>query len=74
MNRKIIKYFTFLLLFLIANGNLLAQEEGELSGNKVGTTSFQFLKVMPDARSTALGEVSSSILTTSEAVFHNPAA
>ncbi len=64
---------TCLLLLLIAglNISLFAQGQGI---DKVGTTSFQFLKVTPDARSTALGEAYSSVVNTSEAVFWNPAA
>jgi len=41
---------------------------------KVGTTSFQFLKVMNDAQSTALGESYSSVVNNSNAMFWNPAA
>lgn len=41
---------------------------------KVGTTSFQFLKVMPSARGCALGEAFSAIANRSDAVFFNPAA
>jgi len=55
----------FLLLMFLASGTGF--------GQKVGTTSFQFLKVMPDARSTAMGEASSTITYSSNAVFHNPA-
>ncbi|KAA3615268.1 MAG: hypothetical protein D8M58_22145 [Calditrichaeota bacterium] len=40
---------------------------------KVGTTSFQFLKVLTDARATAMGEAYSSVATGSDAVFWNPA-
>ena len=60
-----------LLLMLGINISLFAQGQGI---DKVGTTSFQFLKVMPDARSTALGEAYTSVVNTSEAVFWNPAA
>lgn len=64
---------TCLLLLLIVrlNTSLYAQGQGI---DKVGTTSFQFLKVTPDARSTALGEAYTSVVNTSEAVFWNPAA
>jgi hypothetical protein len=41
---------------------------------KVGTTSYQFLKVMTDARSTAMGEAFSAVASSSMAVFWNPAA
>lgn len=42
--------------------------------HKVGTTSFQFLKVMPDARSTAMGEAFTAVARNSEAIFWNPSA
>ncbi len=41
---------------------------------KVGTTSFQFLKVMTDARSTGMAEAQSAVTNSSDAVFWNPAA
>ena len=40
---------------------------------KVGTTAFQFLKVIPDARSTAMGETGVTFSNSSDAVFSNPA-
>lgn len=40
---------------------------------KVGTTSMQFLKVMPCARGTALGDAYSVLASGAEAVFWNPA-
>ncbi len=40
---------------------------------KVGSTSMQFLKVMPCARATALGEAYSVLASGAEAVFWNPA-
>lgn len=59
----------FLITILIAIG---------LSGNvfpfeKVGTTSFQFLKVWPGARATALSGAFTTLANNSEAVFWNPA-
>ena len=41
---------------------------------KVGTTSFQFLKVMMDARSTGMGEAHAAAVQSTSAVFWNPAA
>ncbi|MDZ7260775.1 MAG: PorV/PorQ family protein [candidate division KSB1 bacterium] len=41
-------------------------------GQKVGSTSMQFLKVMPCARATALGEAYSVWATGAEAIFWNP--
>jgi hypothetical protein len=47
----------------------------ELEGfEKVATTSFQFLKVMTDARSTSMGEAYCSVARGAESVFWNPAA
>lgn len=64
MNISIKKTFVLSILLLISN--LFALE-------KVGTTSFQFLKVTTDARSTAMGEAYSAIANTSDALFWNPA-
>ncbi len=43
-----------------------------LVAQKVGSTSMQFLKVLPSARATALGEAYSTLALGSEAVFWNP--
>ncbi len=40
---------------------------------KVGTTSMQFLKVMPCARATAMGDAYVALATGAEAVYWNPA-
>ena len=63
-NKKII-IITFIFVLLSVNG---------FAFEKVGTTSFQFLKVMTDARSTGMGEAYSAVTNTSAAVFWNPAA
>lgn len=39
---------------------------------KVATTSMQFLKVMPCARATAMGDAYSALATGAEAIFWNP--
>ncbi len=44
-----------------------------LHGQKVASTSFQFLKVVPSARGAALGEAYSVWATGAEAAFWNPA-
>lgn len=46
---------------------------GGHSLEKVGTTSFQFLKVQSSARFCAMGEASSSIVNDAQSVFFNPA-
>ena len=43
------------------------------SSQKVGSTSMQFLKVMPCARATAMGDAYSVLASGAEAVFWNPA-
>lgn len=45
---------------------------GAASGQKVGSTSMQFLHVMPCARATALGDAYSVWASGAEAVFWNP--
>src|SRR3989304_3416123 len=44
-----------------------------LYGQKVGTSSLQFLKVMPTARATAMGDAYATLATGADAVFWNPA-
>jgi len=65
------KKIIFLIVFVIISGNALGQTE-EI--HQVGTTSFQFLKVMPDAHSTSMGEAFTAVANNSEAIFSNPAA
>ena len=43
------------------------------TAQKVGTSSLQFLKVMPAARATAMGDAFVSLATGAEAAFWNPA-
>jgi hypothetical protein len=50
----------------------LAVAGSSATAQKVGTTSMQFLKVMPTARGTAMGEAYSTVATGAEAVFWNP--
>jgi hypothetical protein len=44
-----------------------------LLAQKVGTSSLQFLKVLPDARGTAMGDAIGSLASGVNAVFWNPA-
>jgi len=60
------KFLIIILLMLGLNLQLSAFE-------KVGTTSFQFLKVYPGARAAALSGAFCSIANNSEAAFWNPA-
>lgn len=60
------KIFLIILLLLGVNVRLSAFE-------KVGTTSFQFLKVYPGARASSMSGAFSTLGNNSEAVFWNPA-
>lgn len=64
MNNRI-KYFIPILALSLYSAVVFPQ--------KVGTTSMQFLKVMPSARGTALGDAYSVLATGSDAVLWNPA-
>lgn len=66
MKKNIIKYT--LLIFLFAGWS------SSLGFEKVGTTSFQFLKMLPGARAYGLAGSFSSVVNNSEAVFWNPGA
>jgi hypothetical protein len=46
---------------------------GRLCAQKVGTTSLQYLKVMPTARATAMGDAYVSLARGADATFWNPA-
>ena len=62
------KYLTLLIVMvLLFKTQIFAFE-------KVGTTSFQFLKVVADARSTAMAGAYTAVVDHSDAVFWNPAA
>ena len=64
---KFLKYvLLFTLLQFITNVNIFAFE-------KVGTTSFQFLKVIPTARAIGMGGAYSTISIGAESMFWNPA-
>ena len=52
---------------------LLVAMTGEMHAQKVGTSSFQFLKVMPTARANAMGDAYSTLASGADAVFWNPA-
>jgi hypothetical protein len=61
---------TRFLVAIIAAGMLCASAS---HAQKVGSTSMQFLKVMPSARGAALGEAYAVWATGAEAIFWNPA-
>ena len=63
--KKVILYLLPLFVLSLSSVPVLAQ--------KVGSTSMQFLKVMPCARATAMGEAYSVLATGAEAIFWNPA-
>jgi len=55
----------FLLMFIVSSPLP--------AGEKVGTTSFQFLKLAPDARSAGMGNAFTSVANSANAGFWNPA-
>ncbi|MBU2491682.1 MAG: PorV/PorQ family protein [Bacteroidetes bacterium] len=64
---RVIKYLIVIVFyFYFGLAALMAQ-------NKVGTTSFQFLKINPGARTTAMGLSTISLNNGAEALFSNPA-
>jgi hypothetical protein len=65
---KIIRNKILLALLIIS-----LSSAASFAFEKVGTTSFQFLKVWPGARATGMAGAFSSIVNNSEAVFWNPA-
>ncbi|MBN1349955.1 PorV/PorQ family protein [candidate division KSB1 bacterium] len=65
-----LKIKTRLLVLIFAAGFL---STSAAYAQKVGSTSMQFLKVMPSARATALGEAYTVWATGAEAIFWNPA-
>ncbi|MGE5499473.1 MAG: PorV/PorQ family protein [Syntrophothermus sp.] len=60
------KKWTLLILVLLFSQQIFSFE-------KTGSTSFQFLKVYPGARASAMAGAFSSVGDNSEAVFYNPA-
>jgi len=69
--KSINNHISWVIIFLLGyNCNTVSLKAFE----KIGVTSFQFLKVMPDARATALGEAYSSVASGAEGLYWNPAA
>jgi len=66
MKIKTRKFLILILIFMGLSSQIFPFE-------KVGTTSFQFLKVWPGARGSALSGAYSTLANNSEAVFWNPA-
>ena len=66
LNPQLIIFF-----LIVITAGVWAQDSGI---DKVGTTSFQFLKVIPEARATGMGEAYTAITNGADAVFWNPAA
>lgn len=62
-----------LSLRLVAAAALAVLAVGPTQAQKVGTTSFQFLKVMPSARATGMGDAYATLASGAEALFWNPA-
>ncbi len=70
MSRKSTRLRATILLLPVV---VLALSADVASAQKVGSTSMQFLKVLPSARAAALGDAYSVWASGAEAVFWNPA-
>lgn len=66
MKLKCFELTIVVLILLMAINHAFSQQ--------VGVTSFQFLKVTPDARTTAMGDALASVSNSSAGAFGNPAA
>ncbi len=68
MDTRVLKFLrpAFVMLLLLCTMPPLAPAQ------KVGSTSMQFLKVMPCARATAMGDAYSVLASGAEAMFWNP--
>ncbi len=67
------KRYAFLWCSLIAVLSLSPLSAQVTGFDQVGTTSMQFLTVIPNARAAAMGGVATTSINNSEAVFFNPA-
>lgn len=63
------KYTHYIIVTVLS----LTVSIGQLQAQKVGTSSLQFLKVMPTARATAMGDAFVSLANGADAIFWNPA-
>jgi len=66
MKSSFMKFIWLVLILLLAVNHAFPQQ--------VGVTAFQFLKVTPDARTTAMGDALASVSNSSAGAFGNPAA
>jgi hypothetical protein len=72
--KKLICYFLlFAVLFLSLANNSYAQLFPNLGGQRVGTSSLQFLKIGNNARGTAMGETYVAVANDMSSLQYNPA-
>jgi hypothetical protein len=64
---------TMKLIIRITTAVMLTVSLSQLHAQKVGTTSLQYLKVMPTARATAMGDAYVTLARGADATFWNPA-
>jgi len=74
LNRKLIIFaITFCLICVIMQSNVYPQLIPNLGGQRVGTSSLQFLKIGNGARGTGMGETFVAVSDDISALFWNPA-
>lgn len=62
-----------ILMIIVLVALPFRQGMGQVSGfDQVGTTSFQFLQVIPNARAAAMGNAGTTTMESSDAIFFNP--
>jgi long-subunit fatty acid transport protein len=72
-NRKIIYYLLIAICFLSFADNSFAQLFPNLGGQRVGTSSLQFLKIGNSARGTGMAETFVAVANDMSAINYNPA-
>jgi hypothetical protein len=74
LNRKLITFaITFCLIYVMMQSNAYPQLIPNLGGQRVGTSSLQFLKIGNGARGTGMGETFVAVSDDISALFWNPA-
>lgn len=71
--RRFIRMVLIATVSLVGMRDVMAQLVPNLGGQRSGISSFQFLKIGPDARGTAMGESFVAVVNDVSALYWNPA-
>jgi hypothetical protein len=72
-NKKIIYYLLFIIYYLLFANSTYAQLFPNLGGQRVGTSSLQFLKIGISARATGMAETFVAVANDISSLHYNPA-